>query len=71
MRLIIALLLCLVLSACSGYEIKNLVKSDIDLVADEFIAETRSVVRELVIKLYKRNPAELGLRSVRRHKGEQ
>ena len=49
----------LFLSACSGYEIKNLAKSDIDLVADEFIDETRSAVRELVVKLYKRNPSQL------------
>ena len=42
-----------------GYEIKNLAKSDIDLVADEFINETRSAVLELVVKLYKRNPVQL------------
>ena len=63
MRLLPALLLSLVLSlsltSCAEYEIKNLVKSDIDLVADEFIAETRSAVRELVVKLYKRNPNQL------------
>lgn len=59
MRVLPVLLLALSLCACGGYEVKNLVKSDIDLVADEFIAETRSVVRELVVKLYKRNPGEL------------
>ena len=47
------------LSACSGYEIKNLAKSDIDMVADEFIDESRLLVRELAVKLYKRNPSEL------------
>lgn len=52
-------LLSISLSACAGYEVKNLVKSDIDLVADEFIAETRTAVGELVVKLYKRNPAQL------------
>ena len=47
------------ISACSGYEIKNLAKSDINLVTDEFIDETRVLVLELMVKLYKRNPAQL------------
>lgn len=47
------------LSACAGYELKNLAKSDVDMVADEFIDETRLLVRELTVKLYKRNPREL------------
>ena len=59
MRLLLPLLLSLVLAGCTSYEIKNLVKSDIDLVADEFIAETRTAVQELVVKLYARNPREL------------
>jgi hypothetical protein len=59
MRLLLLLILPLCLTACGGYEIKNLAKSDIDLVADEFIAETRFAVRELVVKLYKRNPVQL------------
>ena len=59
MRYIPLLIFCLVLSACGQYEVKNLVKSDVDLVADEFISETRSSVRLLLVKLYKRNPAEL------------
>lgn len=54
-----ALLLLPPLQGCATYEVKNLAKSDIDLVADEVIAETRSLVRELTIKLYKRNPVEL------------
>lgn len=53
--LVLSLLLC----GCAGYEIKNLAKSDIDLVADEFIDESRREVRELLIKLYKRNPDQL------------
>ncbi len=48
------LILSLMLAGCGGYELKNLAKSDIDLVTDEFIDETRSLVRELTIKLYKR-----------------
>ncbi len=55
--LILSLLLCLTLSGCAGYELKNLAKSDVDLVTDEFIAESRRLVRELTIKLYKRNPS--------------
>ena len=47
------------LSACGGYELRNLAKSDINLVTDEFIAETRRLVRELMIKLYRRNPRQL------------
>lgn len=47
------------LSACSGYKLKNLVKSDINLVTDEFIDETRELVLELMAKLYRRNPAQL------------
>lgn len=46
-------------AGCAGYELKNLAKSDTDLVTDEFIAETRALVRELMVKLYRRNPAEL------------
>ena len=53
------LLIPLVLCACGGYQLKNLVKSDIDLVADQFITKTRSDVRELVIMLYTRNPDQL------------
>lgn len=58
MRIILFLLL-FCLGGCAGYELKNLAKSDIDLVTDEFIDETRSLVRELTIKLYKRNPDQL------------
>ncbi len=59
MRLLVVILLTFLLSGCGGYEIKNLAKSDVDLVADEFIAESRRLVRELTVKLYKRNPQEL------------
>jgi hypothetical protein len=59
MRVLILLFVPLLLCGCGSYEIKNLAKSDIDLVADEFIAESRREVRELLIKLYKRNPDQL------------
>ncbi|MEM8564383.1 MAG: hypothetical protein AAGF57_19240 [Pseudomonadota bacterium] len=57
------LFLCLIstLFGCGGYEVKNLAKSDVDLVADEFIQETRDEVRELMVKLYKRNPDQLAV----------
>ncbi len=58
-RFLLPALLCLLLGACGGYEIRNLAKTDIDLVADEFIEESRSEVRELMVKLYKRNPDQL------------
>ena len=53
------LLPAVALTGCGSYEIKNLAKSDINLVSDEFIAETRSLVRELMVKLYGRNPDQL------------
>ena len=49
----------LLLSSCAGYEVKNLAKSDFAMVADDFILETRHLVRELMVKLYKRNPVQL------------
>ena len=60
-RFILPALLSLLLGACGGYEIRNLAKSDIDLVADEFIDESRREVRELLVKLYKRNPDQLAV----------
>jgi hypothetical protein len=61
MRTPVLLLLCALLTACGGSEIKNLAKSDIDLVADEFIDESRHEVQELLVKLYKRNPDQLAV----------
>ena len=52
--------LCLVLTSCAGsLNIKNLAKADIDLVADAQIQEVNSLLRQLTVKLYKRNPREL------------
>ncbi|MDP5054711.1 MAG: hypothetical protein NWP69_13045 [Congregibacter sp.] len=53
------LLLGSALGGCGGYQIKNLAKSDIDLVTDEFISETRWLVLELMSKFYARNPDQL------------
>lgn len=55
----VLVILAFFLSGCSGYEIKNLAKSDTDLVADKFVNETRQLVKELTVKLYKRNPDQL------------
>lgn len=60
-RLLIPLIGCLLLAACGGYEVKNLAKTEIDLVSDEFIDESRREVRELLVKLYKRNPDQLAI----------
>ncbi|MEH6586556.1 MAG: hypothetical protein V7720_08355 [Halioglobus sp.] len=59
MRHLLIVLILFCLAGCGGYELKNLAKSDVDLVTDEFIDESRRLVRELTVKLYKRNPAEL------------
>ncbi len=59
MRLLLIVLFPLFLCACGGYELKNLVKSDIDLVTDQFITKTREDVSELVVMLYNRNPEQL------------
>ena len=59
MRFSLTVLVLLGLLGCSGYEIKNVAKTDVDLVTDEFVAESRRLVSDLLVKLYKRNPAEL------------
>jgi hypothetical protein len=41
------------------FNIKSLAKSDIDGVIDIHVREVRRLLRELMIKLYKRNPREL------------
>ena len=64
MRLFVPLIMLLLLSGCGGnnakpFDIKNLAKSDIDMVADINLKNWRELTRELAIKLYKRNPKEL------------
>lgn len=63
MRLLPCLLLSSLLAACGGYEVRNFAKTNIDLVADEFIAENRALVLELMEKLYRRNPDQLRKRA--------
>ena len=59
MRFLAAVLIPLLLCSCGGYELKNLAKSDLDLVADHFIDKSRANVSELVVMLYQRNPDQL------------
>lgn len=51
----------LLLTACSSqpFDIKDIAKTDIDMVADLHRQKTRDLVVELMQKLYKRNPREL------------
>lgn len=64
MRLLILSALLLFTAGCMDknakpFDVKNLAKSDIDMVADHTIKGWRKLTRELTIKLYKRNPKEL------------
>ncbi len=59
MRFLFLILLPLLLCACAGYELKNLAKSDTDMVTDHFIDKTRSDILELLVLFYERNPDQL------------
>ncbi|MGH8530104.1 MAG: hypothetical protein ACRETN_09755 [Nevskiales bacterium] len=50
---------CAAQSGGRGFRVENLAKSDIDFVVDSHIRAQESHLRELTIKLYRRNPAEL------------
>lgn len=58
-------LTALVLGGCASsgkprpFQLKNLAKSEIDMVADLHVQTVNKLARELTIKLYKRNPREL------------
>ncbi|MFT5722873.1 MAG: hypothetical protein ACI9W6_003212, partial [Motiliproteus sp.] len=52
------LLILLLLAGCS-FNVKNLAKSDIDMVVDQHILELNTLTTQLLIKLYKRNPKQL------------
>lgn len=64
-RALLILMTLTVLQGCAGnekahpFQFKSLAKSDIDMVTDEHIRAVNALVRELTIKLYKRNPREL------------
>ena len=59
---IVCLLPVLVMTACShmGQPLKNLGKSDIDLVSDLHIQALRTHIQDLALALYSKNPNELG-----------
>ncbi|MFW1676745.1 hypothetical protein ACFVYJ_03075 [Pontibacter sp. JAM-7] len=64
MRVICVMIVLLLLGGCMDpsarpFQLKNLAKSDIDMVADAHIRQSKQLARELAIKLYKRNPREL------------
>lgn len=57
---ILLLLIAILLSGCTqSFNIKNLAKSDVDMVADSYVSALYEYNRSLIIKLYKRNPREL------------
>jgi len=72
---LVSILLLVLLPACSGSnpELKNLMKSDIDMVADNHLEQVESLLRELTGKLYRRNPVELkkGLAATLEERREQ
>lgn len=49
------------LGGCSGPapQMRNLIKSDIDMVADAHLQQAETLLEELACKLYRRNPREL------------
>lgn len=59
--LLCCLPLFLLLFACSGPEpqLKNLLKSDIDMVTDNHLQQAEALLKVLAGKLYRRNPHEL------------
>lgn len=64
MRLLFLSALLIFASGCmeqnaKPFDIKNLAKSDIDMVTDVNLKEWRRLTKELTVKLYKRNPKEL------------
>src|SRR5688500_5405949 len=61
--MLLAFLSAVALSACAGsFRPQTLAKTDIDLVTDRSIAILERQLRELTIKLYRRNPRELAKR---------
>lgn len=60
-RLLLIAMCLMLFSGCGskGFNIKNIAKTDTDLVTDTHIRRINALVDELVVKLYKRNPREL------------
>ncbi len=62
--IVLTLLLAFGLAGCAPqqerpFQMRNLAKSDIDMVIDAHINEVNRLTRELMLKLYRRNPREL------------
>jgi hypothetical protein len=59
-----AFLFLVILGGCSvqNFNLKDVMKSDVDEVADHHYMEIESLLRELTVKLYKRNPKYLRIR---------
>lgn len=59
--MVLSVIFLLILGGCSAqnFNLKDLAKSDMDEVADHHYKEIESLLRELTIKLYKRNPKYL------------
>ena len=56
------ILFIFILSGCSAvqnFQIKNIAKTDIDDVTEIHLAQVNNLLKELTIKLYKKNPDEL------------
>lgn len=60
-RLLVVSVCLMLFSGCgsNSFQVRNLAKSDTDLVSDIHIQKINALVDELVVKLYKRNPREL------------
>jgi hypothetical protein len=57
----ISILISTITPGClnGSFKIKNVAKTDIDMIADSHLNEINALMQELMIKLYKRNPREL------------
>jgi hypothetical protein len=62
-KIVMPILFTLLLAGCGGqgFHIKQLAKSDIDMVVDTVFAQTRNELKLLLTKLYKRNPSQLAV----------
>lgn len=60
-RLLLISVCLMLFSGCgsNSFQVRNLAKTDTDLVSDIHIQKINALVDELVVKLYKRNPREL------------
>ncbi|MGI9275326.1 MAG: hypothetical protein ACR2PT_10840 [Endozoicomonas sp.] len=59
--LVLAIMACFLVGCAgeNGFRVENLAKSDIDMVAEAHVRETRELLEDLTGKLYRRNPSQL------------